>query len=218
MEAIQRMNDTSKQRKFSQSIELMINFKALNFKKPENQIDLKVIMPHSTGKIRGTSLLFAKTKEFAERVKEKVSRVILEDEIPKLKKKEVQQIIAEYDVLLAEGPVMLTVGKYLGQELAPKGKMPILVQSNIAEVERMLSTLGSTTRVTNKMGKFMPVVHVLIGTEKMEDEQIAENLITVYNTVLASLPGKKQNIKSLFVKKTMGPSIRLGAKEKGGEQ
>ena len=62
-------------------------------------------------------------------MKDKFDRVIEESEIEKLGKKEIALIATDFDVLLAEGPVMIAVGKFLGQQLAPKGKMPKPVYS-----------------------------------------------------------------------------------------
>lgn len=209
LESLKRVNESSKQRKFSQSIEMMINFKGLNFKKPANQVDVRVELPHSTGKVSGMSLLFVKDKSFASAMKSKVDRVIMDEEIPKLSKKDVGLIVSQFDILMAEGPVMLTVGKYLGQVLAPKGKMPSPIQPNETSVNQTLTKLSTATRVTNKKGKFMPLVQVVVGKEGMHENDIAENMVAVYISVLNSLPGKKQNIKNIYVKKTMGPAVKV---------
>lgn len=209
LDSLKTINESSKQRKFSQSIEMMINFKGLNFKKPENQIDVRVELPHSTGKVSGMSLLFVKDKSFASAMKSRVDRVIMDEEIPKLSKKDVGLIVSQFDILMAEGPVMLTVGKYLGQVLAPKGKMPTPIQPNEASVNQTLTKLSTATRVTNKKGKFMPLVQVVVGKEGMPENDIAENMVAVYISVLSSLPGKKQNIKNIYVKKTMGPAVKV---------
>ena len=60
IEAFKEMRSASKQRKFTQSIELMVNFRGIDFKKAENQIDAKVNMPNATGRSTGKTLLFAK--------------------------------------------------------------------------------------------------------------------------------------------------------------
>ncbi|MFH1240021.1 MAG: hypothetical protein V1672_02285 [Candidatus Diapherotrites archaeon] len=209
LESLKKVNETSKERKFAQSIELIINFRGLNFKKPENQIDVRVELPHATGKISGKSLLFAKDTTFVASVKNKVDRIIMEEEISKLSKKDVGLIISQFDILMAEGPVMLTVGKHLGQILAPKGKMPSPVQPTDSSVRQTLTKLSTATRVTNKKGKFMPLVQVVVGKEGMPENDIAENMVAVYNSVLNSLPGKKQNIKNIYVKKTMSPAVKV---------
>ncbi len=210
------MRQQSKQRRFVQSIELIVNFKGMDFKKPENQIDIRVGMPHATGKKSGgKTLLFARDKAFIAAMHGKVDRIINEADIPKLDSKAVAQIANQFDVLLAEGPVMIPVGRYLGQQLAPKGKMPKPVQPQPAAVGAMLSQASSVTRVTNKKGKFMPVVQVVIGNEKMPDEQLAANAASVVDAIVAKLPQRQGNIKSVYVKETMGPPIRVGGKGAG---
>ncbi len=212
MQALKTMREKSKERKFTQSIELIINFKDLDTKKPINQVDVKVTMPNPTGKKgSGKTLLFAKTKDFIESVKGQFDRIIEEPEIAKLKKKNIALIATEFDILLAEGQVMIAVGKYLGQQLAPKGKMPKPVQPNKAIVEQTLKTMGNVTRVTNKKGKFMPLVQTVIGNEKMDDEQLAQNAIAISDAVTKELPRKHQNIKSIYVKESMSPCVKLGA-------
>ena len=214
LQALVSMREKTKERKFTQSVELVVNFKGIDTKKPVNQVDVKVTMPHPTGKMGGgKSLLFAKDKSFAESVKDKFDRIIEEPQIATLKKKDIAQIATEYDILLAEGPVMIAVGKYLGQQLAPKGKMPRPVQPSKAMVEQVLKQMGSITRVTNKKGKFMPLVQTIIGNEKMEDDQLAENGIAIVDAVTKELPRKHQNIKSIYIKESMGPSIKLGVVE-----
>ncbi len=217
--ALKEMREQSKPRKFTQSIELIINFRDLDTKKPANQVDVKIAMPYPTGK-KGSvkSLLFAKSTAFIEEVKPKFDRIIEEPEIPKLGKKDIASMVSDFDLLLAEGPVMIAVGKYLGQQLAPKGKMPKPVQPNAAIVEEMLKQMGNVSRVTNKKGKFMPLVQTIIGNEKMEDMQLAENGMAIFEEVVKSLPRRQQNIKSVYVKETMGPPIKLGAKPQGEEK
>lgn len=218
MQALVQMREKTKPRKFIQSIELIINFKDLDTKKPENQVDVKVNLPHTTGKVgSGKSLLFAKNKDFIESTKGMFDRIIEEAEIEKLGKKDIAAIIAEYDVLLAEAPVMIAVGKYLGQQLAPKGKMPKPVQPSKAMVEQTLKQLGSVTRITNKKGKFMPLVQTVVGNEKMEDAQLGENAMAIFEAVAKALPRKHQNIKSIYVKESMGPTVKIGADPKAGE-
>lgn len=43
----------------------------------------------------------------------------------------------------------------------------------------------------------------------MKDEEIADNIISAYNTILNSLPKKKENVKSVMIKLTMGKPIKL---------
>lgn len=208
LQVLQKLDEDSKKRRFEQTIELMINLRGLNFSKPAGQVDLKLPLPHATGKAKGDALLFAKSKDFALKAKEKFKKVIMDEEIAKLKKKEINEVLS-YDVLLAEGPAMLTVAKVLGQQLAPKGKMPKPVQPDLSDVEKQIGMLKTAVRITNKKGKGIPIIQVVVGKESMEKEQVAENILMIYDKVVESLPSKKQNIKSVMVKKTMGNPVRI---------
>ena len=145
-------------------------------------------------------------KEFASQLKEKVSRVVIEAEIEKIKKKEAEKLADEFDVLLAEGPVMITVGKFLGQALAPKGKMPKPITRDLNTVVKALSQAQTNIKVTNKKQKTIPLVHVKIGNESFSDEQLADNAFAIYTKVEDALPQKRLNVRSVFVKTSMGMS------------
>ena len=89
----------SKKRKFEQSVELILNFKGIDFKKADNRIDIDVKLPYATGKQGNAKVLvFAKDKLFASEVKGIVAKVIMDTEIPNLKKKDVDALIKEYGV------------------------------------------------------------------------------------------------------------------------
>ncbi len=203
------MAKDSPPRKFTQAVELILTFKGIDFKKVENQIDLKVNVPHSSGSAKGKSLLFARTDGFANIAKPLVDRIIMEAEIEKLDKKAVAQIMSEFDTLLVEGPVMLTVGRVLGQQLAPRGKMPKPVQSDERSLRGALEGSTNFVRVSNKRAKAPPMVQLVIGNEKMEPAKIAENVAVIVNAVSEKLPSKSYNIKSVFIKKTMGPVFKV---------
>jgi large subunit ribosomal protein L1 len=213
LNAIKLSRELSKKRKFDQSFEFTINFKGIDFKKPENRIDLEVRMPFATGKQAAVkTLAFIKDKNFAEEVKGKVDRIIMDSDIPNLKKKEVDQLMADYNIFMAEGTSMLTVGKYLGQMLAPKGRMPKPIQANVQALEQAIKSSNAVVRVTNKKGKFMPVVHTVVGKESFKDEEVAANILEVYSAIINALPNKEANIKSMIIKLSMGKPVRIGQK------
>lgn len=214
LDALKQMREHSKQRKFNQSVDLTLNFKGLDFKKPNSAFKVDVTLPFPIeGKAKSKSIVFVKDKQFASQIKGKVTRIVMEDEIQKISKKEIEQIASEYDILLSEGPVTLTVAKHMGQILAPKGKMPKPISLDIKSLESTLQKSSSSTTITNRKGKIQPLIHIKIGSEQSKDEELAQNLITIYNAVEEKLPAKKQNIKSVFVKTTMGVPIQILDKE-----
>ncbi|MEK6958405.1 MAG: hypothetical protein AABW99_05505 [archaeon] len=213
LESLKHMRGLEKGRKFEQSVDLAINFKGIDFKKAENRIEVDVKMPHLTGKDSSVkAVVFLKDKNFAQQLKDKVSRIVMDDEIPNLKKKDVDNLMSEYNIFLAEGPALISVGKYLGQQLAPKGRMPKLIPQSVQSVEQAMKTATTFTKITNKKGKFMPVIHVTVGKEKTPDESIAENIMAVYSGIIDVIPSKEAAIKSVYVKTTMGKPIKVGEK------
>lgn len=213
LEAISKMRDAGKERKFEQTAEFIINFRDMDMKKPDNRIDVTVVLPHEIGKTEeAKAMVFVKDKEFAAALKGKHD-YMMEDEIAKIPKKKINEMLNTYNVFFAEGPVMLTVGKYLGQDLAPKNMMPRPIEPNIKAVETGLAGVSTGLRVTNTKGKNMPVVHCPIGKQGNSDDVLAENALAVYGAVVNTLPQKDHNVKSTFVKLTMSPAIKVGAKE-----
>ena len=51
--------------------------------------------------------------------------------------------------------------------------------------------------------------HVAIGTRSQTEEQLMENVMTVYNRVTSKLERGIGNIKSLYIKTSMGPAIQV---------
>jgi ribosomal protein L1 len=48
-----------------------------------------------------------------------------------------------------------------------------------------------------------PSIKVAAGKQSMKDEEIMENVMTIYNAVLKALPKGKENVKNLKIKFTM---------------
>jgi len=50
---------------------------------------------------------------------------------------------------------------------------------------------------------------IRLGSEEMSVEDVVENINHVLNWLFTKIPGGKQVIKSIYLKLTMGPSIRI---------
>jgi large subunit ribosomal protein L1 len=219
LEALSVARLNSRKRKFDQSFDMLINFKGMNFKKPESKIELDVTLPHSTGKVgQAKTLVFVRDKLFAQKLSGKASKIIFEDDIASLKKKDVELLLNEYPVFLAEGPVLLTVGKYLGQILAPKGKMPKPITQDISAFDEIVSKLSTSVKVTNRKGKVLPFVQILIGKESNKDEEICENALHAFKSVFDAVGKDRQKIRSVMLKLTMGAPVLVGETSKAKNQ
>ncbi|MDI6708935.1 MAG: 50S ribosomal protein L1 [Candidatus Thermoplasmatota archaeon] len=190
-------------RNFKESVELAVNLKDIDLSNPKNRIDLELALPKGRGKdikvaLFGAGELAVKAKPY--------TRVISPEELDKLSDKKAAKALAEeYDFFLADASLMPTIGKKLGTVLGPRGKMPKPI-SPLADPVAIVNNLKSTVRIKSKESK---TLHVPVGTKDMSSEDLAENIETVLKKLEESLERGKLNIGSVYVKTTMGKSVRI---------
>ena len=203
LDALKKALEDKGKKKFTQSVELAVNFRDIDFNKQENRLNLEVVLPKGRGKEKKVGV-FA-DGQMALEVKKLGVMVIGSDELPKLAADKAKlNSLLDYE-FLAQPNLMAVVAKHLGQVLGTKGKLPKpLMGTKIGEaVERAKKVV----RIKSK-GKYLPVAHCLVGTENMTPEDVADNIEAVLDAVKAKTG--EQRIKSVFVKLTMGKSQKIG--------
>ena len=210
--AIAKSKENSPKRKFNQSFDLIINLKGLDPKKPEHQVDTFVNLPHARGKkLKVCALVGA---ELSESAKSTCDMVIMSDDFVKYTdKREVKKIASAYDFFIAQANIMPKVATAFGRALGPRGKMPnpksgCIVPPN-ANLKPLYEKLQRTIRLVSKAA---PLIQCAVGTEDMNDSDIAENILAVYKSLLQALPNEKHNVKDAYLKLTMGKPIRIDEK------
>ncbi len=206
-EGIEKAISLAKKRKFTQTVDMAINFKNIDFSKQDNRLKIDVILP-KPGKKRKICLI-AKDDLIA-KAKGLVDGFITPDELEEYgkNKKKAKKLAREYDIFIAQADLMPLVGKNLGPVLAPRGKMPTPIPPNIPNLEPIVNRMKATVQIRSK-GKYLPVVHVPIGTEDMPVDDLVENANTILNAVLDKLPQRETNIKNVYFKLTMGPAVKV---------
>ena len=209
-EAVEEIKTKSKKRKFIQSIDLVMNFHKIDFSKPDNRINVTVRLPKGKGKSTKTVAIVA--DELIVEAKKVADRVITKDELEALgkDKKQAKKIANEFDTFLCQTNLMPLVGKNLGQVLGPRGKMPRPIPPT-GKIEPIIKSMEGTITIKQK-GKFLPTIHVMIGTKEMSKEDLIENANSVISAIVEKLPNREGNIKSLFVKTTMGKAVKVDLK------
>lgn len=210
-EAIKKLDEHK--RKFKQSYELIINLKGLNLKKPEEQLDIFLKLPHAPKqKVKIAALVGPELQESAQ---ENCDGVILADNFSQYAgdKKKIKALSRSYDYFIAQANIMPLVAKTFGRYFGPHGKMPnpkvgCVVPPN-ANLKTLVENLQKTVRAAAKVEAS---VKVKAGHEDMKAEDIAENMQAIHYTVLHKLPQEKNNIKNVLVKKTMSPPIKVEEK------
>ncbi len=217
-ETLQQLKGTSPKRKFAQSVDLIINLKDLDLKKPEEQVDLWVQLTHPRGKPVKIAALV--DPELQEQAKASCDTVIAHDEFKRFegKKQEIKKLARTHDFFIAQANIMPDVAKYFGRVLGPRGKMPnpkagCVVPPN-ANLKALTDKLKKTVHV---VAKTQLSAKCSIGKQDMTDEQLLENILTIYNAVLRALPQEHNNIKAVLLKYSMGPPLKVGEKAEAKE-
>ncbi len=205
VEAIQEALKAAPERSFLESVEVSVNLKELDLTLPKNRVEEDVTLPKGRGKPIKVAV-FA-SPEMAQKVRSVADLVITPDQIEELfKTKRVsRKQVNAIDFFLAEAPMMPMIGKRLGQVMGPRGKVPRPIMPG-TDPTPIIQNLKRGIRVRNK-GK--RTFHAPFGTRDMPPEQLAENLQLVLNRVVAKLEQGRHNIASVYVKTSMGPSVRL---------
>ncbi len=208
---LKQLREKSPKRKFSQTIDLLVNLKNLDLKKPDHKVDTYIQLPSGTGKKKKIcafvdAQLEAKAKGICD-------TVITKQEFENYKRnKKSQRMLAEsHDFFISQVEVISQVASTFGKVLGSRGKMPspkagCVVPGAVQSLEPIVKKLQSTARLQTKNELS---IKVPVGNENMKDEEIAENVIAVYNALIPILPQDKNNIKYFALKFTMGPLLKI---------
>jgi large subunit ribosomal protein L1 len=181
-----------------------INLKGLNLKKPENRFNFELMLPEGRGKDLKVAFIVDTLENDA---RKHADFVISKAEIESLarNKKKLKGIANQYDWFFGEASLMPQIGKSFGAIFGPRGKVPKPVPPKVG-IEPFVQRARRSVRVYVKES---PVIHVPVGTDKMEDDKIAKNIEAVYNAVKDKLPKGRTNIRSVYIKLTMGKPVKL---------
>lgn len=196
--AIKKCLEWAGTRRFVQSVELIVNFRGLDFSKPENRISADVVLPHPG--IPKKVLVFA-DGAVAHEAKKYADRVVGSDEIAKMSKAEAKALAREWE-FLAEPRLMVAIGKSLGGVLGARGMLP---RPLVGDIKTAVCAARALVRIRQR-GKHTPSVGCAIGNEKMEPEQLADNAMAVLSAIEAKMKGGA--IATIYVKLSMGPAIK----------
>src|SRR5512138_1521394 len=139
LDAVKEAKEKSGQKKFNQTVDIIMNIKEIDMKAPEGKITEVVELPHATAK--PNKICFVASGELALKARRaNADRVIERADLDALagKKKDLRKIASDYDVFLSEASLMASVGRTLGPVLGPRGKMPVPVPPN-ADVDALIA-------------------------------------------------------------------------------
>ena len=100
---------------------------------------------------------------------------------------------------------MPVIGKSLGPILGKRGKMPTPLPPT-QDVTPQINRLRNMVRVRSRD---RPTFHLTVGNRNMDVKDLTENVDAVITKLEQTLKDGKQNLKSVYVKTTMGPAVKV---------
>ncbi len=198
--ALKELRKDTRERKFNQTVDLIINLKEFDLKR--SSLNIVVEVPHKISE--------KKVMAFLEK-KSSIVETVTKPEFDRFKdKKKLKRISKEYDFFIANAKLMPAVATVFGRVLGPAGKMPspqfgVLVDESQANLEKMKKAVSKMIKIRAKE----PSLKIGVGKQEMKDEEICENVLSVYEAVEKNLPRNKENIRNVLIKFTMNKPVRI---------
>lgn len=200
-EALQELRKKSRKRNFDQTLDLIVNLRGFDPKR--ETINTFAFLPHTTKK--------RKICAFLEQPSKLVDYVITKEEIETIDPKEIKKLAKEYDFFIASAKLMPKIAARFGKILGSIGKMPDPKIGSVLMTEKEEAILEIAKKLSNvvKIKTREASIKVGIGKESMSDKNLIENAESVFKTIVNELPKKELNIRSVILKFTMSPPVRV---------
>lgn len=207
-----------KARKFEESIDIILNIKDVDFKNPNNRLDIEHIMPHPVRKQPWSACFFV-NRDLEMEAKNAGFKTYNNDELndlAKKPKKDKKNIVKKYQYFVAESPVMINVAKVMGRFLGSRGKMikPRPKGFGILQPGEKIDNVVDMLNKIIYLKMKQPLVQFSVGKMDQPIDNLIQNFYSVLQRLEQTLPGGQGNIRSLYVKTTMGEPVRVKEPEK----
>ena len=185
---------------FDESVDMSINL-GVDPRHAEENIRITTPLPHGTGK-EVTVLVLAEGPKEKEALEAGADYVGNKEYLTKIKNG-----WTDIDKIIATPSMMGELGK-LGKILGPKGLMPNpksgTVTMNVAQAVKDIKAGQVELRVESN-----GIVHVRCGKVSFSKEQLVENIMKIYQTIMKARPSsvKGQFLEKMAISSTMGPSV-----------
>ncbi len=207
-ELAKKGKDQASERKFTQSVEVILTLKEVDPKKTDLNINEIVYLPNPAKK--QAKVCFIGSGDLAVRARAAKANLVMDQaqlDTYGGSKRDAKKLARSYDFFLADTALMPRIGKVLGQALGPKGKIPTPVPPN-APIETMINRMRTAVRVRSRgsLG-----VMAKAGDSTLTEAQLSENILAVVGAVTKKLPNGDKNIRTIMVKTTMGKPAKQAA-------
>merc|ERR1712183_1129994 len=195
---------TEKKRKFLESVDLQIGLKNYDPQK-DKRFSGTVKLRHVPRRKFKVCLLG--DQAHIDEAKERNIPAMSGDDLKKLNKdkKKVKRLAKSYDAFLCSDTLIKQIPRLLGPGLNKAGKFPTMITHGDKMVDKINDIKGT---IKFQMKKVLCLA-VAVGHVEMFEDELAQNIFLAVNFLVSLLKKNWQNVRSLFVKSTMGPVQRL---------
>jgi len=204
-----------KVRKFDETIDLIINLKDLNLNDPKQRIDKEIVLPNKIMTSEKPNVCVIASDEILLEAKNLGLETIDNDGLVQMnndEKKVKKKFVKKYDFFIVEDKMMPSVARYLARFLGPLGKMPKPFPSGygiVSSPDDLRVAIERYLKIIRIQLKKQLLIQVKIGKKSLDKDRVFENLKAVVDYIADQMPHKYNNIKSMFLKTTMGHPIKI---------
>ncbi|MCD6464157.1 50S ribosomal protein L1 [Candidatus Woesearchaeota archaeon] len=199
---------TSKKRNFKQRVELIFSLKDLDLKKPENQLEFYVVLPHELGK--KPKICCVADNNVLQEAKNVFDTVLTQEDLKSIDKKSAKKLVKSHKWFVASSSLMPLLARVMGKFLGSRGKMPSPKAGTIITEKTSLKDLKQKLeRLVKVVVKKQLAIQAVVGSEDMNPEHVVENVAELFNNVVKQLPREEKNLKAVYLKLTMSKPLKI---------
>ena len=197
-ESFEEAVENSEDRNFTESIDLIINFRDVDLSDPNNRFNEDFKLPYQAD----DEVKIAVIGESIVNNADNADRTITKDELEEMydNPDQARKLADEFSFLIAEAPMMPKIGQQLGQIFGPRNMMPDPMPPGSDPSDKIESLRNTVTLRLRED----PLMQVKVGNEEQDADEVSSNAEAIYDFVVDQLPKGDNNIKSVLLKTTMG--------------
>jgi len=204
LESIQTILKERKERKFKESVDLQVNLKNYDPSK-DKRFSGSLRLPNTCRPRMKVCILCDLVHEDVAKKQNLITQN--QDDLKKLNKnkKLVKKLCNQYDAFLASESIIKTIPRLVGPHMNRAGKFPTAV----TQADNLTEKVTEIQATVKFQLKKVLCLGACVGHAEMTEEQLRQNTTMALNFLVSLLKKNWQNMKSVYIKTTMGKPQRI---------
>jgi len=193
-----------KTRKFVESVDLQVNLKNYDVSR-DKRFSGSIKLPNvARPRLSVCVICDLQQEDLAKKANLNTQNM---DDLKKLNKnkKLVKKFCAQYDTFLASESIIRTIPKVVGPHMNRAGKFP----TSVAMTDNLVDKIAEVQSTVKFQLKKVLCLGCAVGHIEMKEDEIRQNTVIALNFLVSLLKKNWQNLKTAYIKTTMGPSQQI---------